>query len=481
MPCARFFPVLIPLLLCACTVGPDFVPPTLPPVSGYTASSEALPSANSLQWGKSLAAQWWTVFDNAPLNRLIQQALADNHDLAAARATLAQAEEALKAQQGSLMPQLSLDTLAGRQKYGVALFGPSNFVIPPFSYYEVGPTLSWMPDIFGAGKRQTQRQQALAAYQRHELEALYLELTGNVVSQAIQLAAVNAELATVQRLLQADETILSLTEEAWRIGVATQTDRLEAHMHLERDRALLPGLQQQASLAQHTLSLLLGQAPANGQPPTVSMNDLSLPAELPVALPSELVRKRPDILAAESSLQAASAALGVATARQYPTLTLTANMLQEALTPSNLFLGAGNAWSLLGGVSVPVLNGGSLAAEKRGAAQAYQATLQQYQQTIVHAFGEVADTLTAIAHDEDALHTATSLVNDAHSTLDLIRQSQTLGAASQLQLEHALQVLAQAQLNAQALQVQHYLDVVRLFVALGGSPLASTPAENLPA
>ncbi|MBW8067835.1 MAG: efflux transporter outer membrane subunit, partial [Ferrovum sp.] len=336
----RRLPLILTVSLAACTVGPDFVPPKLTPADRYTSPAERVEPPPERVLGKQIESEWETVFSYPPLSALIHRALEDNYDLTAARETLAQAEEAVKAQQGSLMPQGSMNALAGRQKYGVALFGPSNFVIPPFSYYEVGPFLSWSPDFFGGGKRSVERQQALATYQHRQLDALYVELTANVVAQSVLIAAMQAEITTVQHLLKADERMLSLIQSSYDSGMATQADILNARNRLAADRALLPPLKQQYSSNLHTLSVLVGKAPADWQPPTLVFDDLKIPASLPVALPSELLRKRPDILAAEASLQVASASLGVATANQYPALTLTANMLQEALTPSNLFLGA---------------------------------------------------------------------------------------------------------------------------------------------
>ncbi|WP_297455711.1 efflux transporter outer membrane subunit [Ferrovum sp.] len=469
----RHLSLILTASLAACTAGPDFVPPKLAPADHYTSPAERVEPQPERVLGKQIESEWKTVFSYPPLSALIHRALEDNYDLTAARETLAQAEEAVKAQQGSLMPQGSMNALAGRQKYGVALFGPSNFVIPPFSYYEVGPFLSWSPDFFGGGKRSVERQQALATYQHRQLDALYVELTANVVAQSVQIAAMQAEITTVQHLLKADERMLSLIQSSYDSGMATQADILNARNRLAADRALLPPLKQQYSSNLHTLSVLVGKAPADWQPPTLVFDDLKIPASLPVALPSELLRKRPDILAAEASLQVASASLGVATANQYPALTLTANMLQEALTPSNLFLGAGNAWALAGGVSMPLFNGGMLEAEKQGAFHAYQASLAEYHQTVVQAFSQVADALTALANDTDAVKAMQSVVDTSQSALDLSMKSRAAGNTADLEVEAAHRALAQTQLKLEEALTQQYLDTTRLFVALGGSPLSN--------
>jgi NodT family efflux transporter outer membrane factor (OMF) lipoprotein len=459
--------LLATLGLGACSVGPDFTVPDPPASKAYLSEKEALTPERRIALGQHIEAEWGGLFASAPLSALIHQAVSDNHDMAAARATLAQAEAAVQAYSGSLMPQVALNALAGRQKYGVALFGPSNFMIPPFTYYEAGPSLSWTVDLFGGGQRRVERQKALAEYQSHELDAMVVVLSGNVVSQAVSLAAVNAEIAALQRVLAADEKSLALVRASFEAGAATRMDILEAESRLMADRAQLPPLKQRASLNYHTLAVLVGKAPADWSPPQLELEHLALPEKLPVSLPSELVRKRPDILAAEANLHAASASVGVATANLYPSLTLSADMLQEALIPSRLFYGASNAWALAGGVSAPIFNGGMLAAEKRGAEQAYQAALAQYEETVVRAFSQVADALTALSHDAEMLDSLNAGLATASTSLDLAQKSHEAGSIGVLQVEAARRELAQAQLRLVEVQSQQLLDATQLFVALG--------------
>ncbi|MDE2260481.1 MAG: efflux transporter outer membrane subunit [Betaproteobacteria bacterium] len=462
--------LLLALALSACSVGPDFRTPDPPATKTYTSEKEILTSEQRSALGQHITTEWGGLFASVPLNALISQAFSDNYDIAAARETLVQAEASVKAQSGSLMPQASLDALAGRQKYGVALFGPSNFFIPPFTYYEAGPSLSWTLDLFGGGQRRVERQQALADYQSHELDAMYVVLSGNVVSQAIALATVKAEIATLQRILAADEKTLVLVQASFEAGAATRMDILEAQSRLMADRALLPPLKQRSSLSYHTLSVLVGKAPADWSPPDLDFDHLTLPETLPLSLPSELVRKRPDILAAEANLHAASATVGVATANLYPSLTLSADMFQEALTPTRLFYGISNAWALAGGLSVPIFNGGTLSAEKREAEHAYLAALAEYRQTVVRSFSQVADALAALAHDAEMLDALKATAATTRASLDLAQKSYEAGNTGLLQIEAARRAFAQAELHLVEVRSQHCLDATQLFVALGGSP-----------
>lgn len=460
------------LLLSACSVGPNFNTPEPPKAQAYTAASEAVPLDQRILMGKRIEGQWWSLFASAPLNDLIHQAVVNNYDLTAARATLAQAQEAVRAASGELLPQATLGATAGRQKYGVALFGPGNFNIPPFTYYEAGAALSWTPDLFGGKHRALERQQALADYQAHEVDAAYLTLTGDTAAAALEMAAAKAETAALGRILAEDRKTLTLVDEAYAAGAATKLDILSAQNRLNADQALLPPIEQRINVSRHALAIFVGKAPADWTPPEVNFDRLTLPQALPVSLPSTLVKQRPDILAAEADLHAASAAIGVATANLYPQLTLSANMMQEALTPAGLFSATNKAWALAAGLTAPLFNGGTLTAQKREAEQAYQAALARYQQTILIAFRQVADALTALAHDDEAVAIANNAVNTANTSLDLAHASYQAGAIGLLPLQDTQRALAKAQLDLIHARHRRYADSVRLLVALGGSPVS---------
>ncbi len=463
--------------LSACSTDPTLEAPDHPP-HAYLASADETNLAGHVVLGQQLETAWWTLFGSDALNSLIHQAVKANPGLAAAKETLAQAQAAVEAEQGSQMPQVSLGAITGRQQYGVALFGPSNFFIPPFTYYEIGPSISWTPDLFGGGQHRRERQQALADYQQHQLDALYVALTGNVAAQAVQQAAWQADIDAVARLIACDERLRDLTQRAIAAGAASRPDLVDAEARLEADQALLPALQQGYSLHSHTLAVLLGHGPGEGTPMAVPWAQLKLPVTLPVSLPSALVHRRPDILAAEAELHAAGAALGVAKANLYPSLTLSANMLQEALTPSRIFYGASNAWALAGAISAPVWDGGMLSAQRRGAEHAYRAALDNYRDTVVRAFGQVADALTALVHDDQAIDRLSQGARTATSALDIAHQHAEAGDGNQMDIAQAQRLDAQARRQLTDAQAARDLDAIRLFVALGGVPPGSPPSGN---
>jgi NodT family efflux transporter outer membrane factor (OMF) lipoprotein len=264
---------------------------------------------------------------------------------------------------------------------------------------------------------------------------------------------------------------VQLVERALGIGSATRTQLLAAQSQLASDRTLLPDLQQQESTARHALAILVGKAPADWAPPDFALDDFILPAEIPASLPSELVHRRPTILAAEAQLHVASAAIGVATANLYPKIDLTGTFTQQALTPGGLFDSAAAAWAIAGNLTQPVFDGGQLSAQRRAAIDGYQASLASYQQVVLTAFGEVADGLQALANDADQVRAETEAERAAASSLDLARRSYAVGNSGILDVIDAQRRLAQARLGLSRAIAQRLVDTAQLFVALGGTPV----------
>jgi NodT family efflux transporter outer membrane factor (OMF) lipoprotein len=277
------------LLAGACMVGPDFERPETTKTTTYTAAVDApLPTDQRLVQGGALDGNWWSEFRAPGLDSVVDQAIADNQDIAAARARVAEAQESVKAATGALLPQLSLGANATNTKYGPALIGPSGFVIPTFTAYTAGPNASFPTDLFGGGRRLVEQKAALAEYRQYELEAAHLTLEGNVVAQAFAMAASRAEVAAVQNVIDSDGQNVRLVETAVGFGSGTQTQLVAAQSQLANDRTLMPALHQQLAASRHALAILVGKAPAEWSPPDFALKDFALPAEIPAALPSEL-------------------------------------------------------------------------------------------------------------------------------------------------------------------------------------------------
>ena len=465
--------------LTGCAVGPEFVPPAPPPVQNYTATGTpavmtpgAGEPAQRLVTGQAISAQWWDLYRSPRLNQVLDQAITDSPTLAAAKATLAQAQQAVIQARGGFYPQFDIAANAERQKTTSSRFASSGIGATTgsttFSLYSLGPTVSFAPDVFGGTRRRVEEQEALAENQRYQLAAAYLTLTGNAVTQAINIASARLQIAAAQDIIAADEQDLQLVQLKFQAGKAARLDVLTAESQLANDQTLLPPLQQQLSAARHALSVLVGRFPNHWSVPDFELTEFTLPAELPVSVPSDLVHQRPDILAAEAQLHANSAAIGVAASQLYPNITLSGTFGVESLSTATLFQDSSEFWSLVANLTAPLFHGHALQAQKQAAVDAFQASAATYQQTVLTAFGQVADVLRALAHDADFVNAQKHALNTSNTAVSLQRMSYAAGKSDLLQLVVVERAYQQARLGYARAQAQRYQDTAQLFVAMGG-------------
>jgi NodT family efflux transporter outer membrane factor (OMF) lipoprotein len=447
------------LLLSACMVGPDFSRPGAPASRHYDLQAERSLAATGRVDGaprispdRAPTGAWWTVFGSPKLDQLMRQAVAGNLDLDAADATIAQANEAVAAAGGALWPQMDVAAQDGRQHTGRGSTA---------TRYAIGPQVSFDFDLFGGSRRRIEQQAALAELQRHRFNAAYLTVTGDVARQAILLASARAQMEALDELLADDRRNLELVRSAERYGSATQVDVALAQSQLAQDETLLPPLAQQRDTARHALSVLAGKGPADWTPPDFALSDFVLPADLPLTLPSELARRRPDILEAEAELHAASAAIGVATADLYPHLQLSASL-------SRAGPGAATLWGVAGALTAPLFHGGTLRANRRGAVDAYQASFAIYRQTVIRSLGQVADLLQAIHHDNEEYAAQARALDAAGTSLRMSQAGYRAGETGLLQVLDAQRAYQRARIGQVRARAAQYLDAAQLSVALGG-------------
>ena len=456
----------------ACTVGPDFLSPKEPEQQAYTEKNSAEHGAQHFAMGQEIKADWWALFHSPELDGVVQQAIAGSPTLLQAKATLAQAQQQTAAAEGGLYPQANLDANAVRQRLDFAAEGiPSIPGFPQFKEFDVfsiGPSVRYDLDLWGGTRRLIEERQAQAEYQGYQLAAAYLTLTSNAVMQAVNVAAIRAELGAAQDIIASDEQNLKLVKGEMEAGEATLIDVESAQSQLDNDRAQIPPLRQQLSVARHGLALLVGTTPAQWSPPDFDLDKLELPAELPVSLPSQLVHQRPDILSAEAQLHAATAAVGVATAQLYPNISLTAAYEQIAINPNAFILPQSNAWNIGIGLAQPLFRGGELTAQKEAAIQAVNAADAGYKQVVLQSFNQVANALTGLQHDAELLAAQRRALDTAQRSLKLTRDSYQGGNIGILLVLDAQRRYQQARVGFVRAEAQRRLDTVTLFAAMGG-------------
>jgi NodT family efflux transporter outer membrane factor (OMF) lipoprotein len=470
--------LLASLLLAGCAVGPDFQRPAPPDVQRYTAepvtttaTSAGIPggAAQHFERGGDIPAQWWQLFHSQPLDALVKQALASNPDLEAAQAALLAARENALAGRGAYYPSIGVSASANRQQDPPGALAPvpsSNASL--YNLLGAQASVSYVPDVFGLNRRTVESLEAQAQAARYEMIATDIALAANVAVTAIQVASLREQLEATQELAGVDAHVLSIMRYQLAKGYIGRLDVAAQETQLAQVNASLPALRTQLAQQQHRLAVLAGRFPGAGDPEVFKLDDLQLPQELPLSLPSALVAQRPDVLQAQANLHAASAQVGVAVANRLPNLTLSADAGSTALAIGQLFKSGTGFWGLGAGLAAPVFEGGALRHQERAARAAYTQAAAQYRSTVLAAFEDVADTLTALQQDAQALQAAAAADRAARVTLELSQRQWKDGYAGYLAVLGAEQAALQARIGRVQAQASRYADTVALFQALGG-------------
>ena len=337
-----------------------------------------------------------------------------------------------------------------------------------FNLYNASVNVSYALDVFGGNKRQLEGLQALVDYQQYQLEAAYLALTANLVTTAIREASLRGQLQATGEVLDAQQKQLDVIELQFQFGAIARATVLLQRNTVAQTRASVPPLEKALALTRHQLAVYAGRLPGEGGMPEFDLPSLRLPQDLPLSLPSALVRQRPDIRASEALLQQASALIGVATANQYPQITLTGNYGSLASSLPALLQGASSVWGVAAGLAQPLFNGGALRARRRAAIAAYEVAAAGYRATVLGAFQNVADSLRALEADAAALRQQAEVAALASESLALSTQQFKLGAISYLSLLDAQRTYQQARVGLVQAQAARYADSAALFQALGG-------------
>ena len=469
----RLTVLLTPLFVAGCMVGPDFKQPPAPPVDRYAASASATTAnaggdAQRFVTDMQLPAQWWTLFHSPALNQLITQSLASSPGMQSARAALRQAQENVAAQKGSSCPSVDAGINTTRQRNPSTLSSPLESNANYYTLTTAQVSVSYMPDIFGGNRRAVESLQAQADVQRFQLEATYLTLTSNVALAAILEAGLRAQIAATHDIIDSQTKILATVQREFALGQLAASDVAAQVALLAQAQATLPPLEKQLAQQRDALAALLGTYSSDDIAVHFNLADLTLPHDLPLSIPSQLVRQRPDVRAAEAQWHAANAQVGVAIANRFPKLTLSAGAGSSPTRFNDLFKDATNFWSFGAGVTQPIFEGGSLLHQERAAKAANEQAEAQYRSTVAAAFQNVSDTLFAIRFDADALAAAQTSADAAAKSLAIAQRQLALGDIPEVVLLNAQQTAQQAQIAVASAQAGRYADTVALFQALGG-------------
>jgi NodT family efflux transporter outer membrane factor (OMF) lipoprotein len=490
--------IAVGLALSACAVGPDFHAPDAPKVADashpYTpaplpamAASGASPAYVPQHFvdGRDISATWWEAFQSPALNALVQSALAHSPTVAAAQAALRQAEENYRADYGSkVFPSVTGTLNAGRTRLALAQSAdvPAGFTSNLFT---AGLDLSYTLDIVGGNRRELEGVRAAIDVQRFQVEATWLSLTSSVVATAIQEASLRAQVQVTRDVIANETQSLGVIAKQVQLGALAKSAALQQQTLIAQSQAQLPALEKALAQTRHQLAVLASRLPGDDGLPSFDIDSLTLPRELPLSVPSALVRQRPDVRASEAQLHQASAQIGVATANLYPQITLSAGVDRQSLKASKLFDTGTTGWSLAAGLVQPIFNGGALQAKKRAATAAYDAAQAQYQSTVLNAFLDVANALRAIDTDAEAVNATAEAERLANESQGLVVRQYQLGAVSYLASLDAQRTTLSTRVALVQARAARFTDTAALFQALGGgwwnAPDAVASAASAPA
>jgi NodT family efflux transporter outer membrane factor (OMF) lipoprotein len=485
--CRALLPLLCGALASACAVGPDFHRPAAPQTSGYLAAPPSATVAADTAGGEAqrfvsgldVPGQWWRAFQSPQVDELVRSALAANPDLQAAQAVLRAALETAAAQRGSYYPALSAGISSSREQDATGTLAPTlSSGASIFTLHTAQLDVAYTLDIFGGNRRQLESLLASAAAQRFQAEATYLTLISNVIVAAITQASVQTQLVTTHDMVDGEHQSLDILRQLYQQGSIASAQISAQETTLAQLEATLPALQQQLAQQHDLLAQLSGRLPAEWTAPDLDLSMLNVPQELPLSLPARLVEQRPDVRAAEASLHAATAQVGVALANMLPNISLSADAGTAAVSLGQL-LGPGTRfWSVGASLSQTVFAGGTLLHRKRAAVAIMDQVGAQYRSTVLEAFREVADVLAALQADAATLEAQARAERAAAVTLAVVKQNLQLGSASYLDLLDAERNRLQTAVAVEQARAQRLIDTVALFQALGGGWWNRTPPDT---
>jgi len=453
-----------------CAVGPDFKRPPAPATDAYgSAPVTTGDEAQRLVAGMDIPSQWWTLFKSPALDQLVEQALTANPDVGAAQAAMRQAHELYLAQRTSFLPVVQGSLGGERSEFPTGtLTSPTTASSSTYTLYTAQLTLSYAPDIFGATRRQVEMSKAQFESSRFQLEATYLTLSSNVVVTAVQEASLRGQIAATTRLLQLQQQLTAIVQRQRSLGTVSDLDVLAQQSAEAQTAQTLPPLQKQLGQSRDALTALLGRLPSEEPEATFRFDDLTLPAELPLSVPSQLVEQRPDVRQAEENMHAASAADGIALANMLPQFSIDADVGSSALKLGKLFTPYTGFWDAGASLTQTLFDAGALKHRHRAADAALDQAAAQYRAAVILACQNVADTLRALQADATALRASAEADRAAKATFDLARRQRELGTVGLLTLLSAEQAYRQAELALVQAEANRYSDTAGLFQSLGG-------------
>ncbi|QXX73405.1 efflux transporter outer membrane subunit [Methylovirgula sp. HY1] len=498
------------VLLAGCAVGPNFVPPDpgLPQTSFLTASTREPTQKNATR--STLLAppnpDWWSIFHDRRLTSLEQRVAESNLDVKKATLRLAQSRFNRNVAASAQLPSLSGNTSYEREGisqngllglfsgtpgqeasggFGSGVGGVPGSLLQPFSLWQYGFDASWELDLWGKVRRQVESADAQVQASVEQSRGVLISSLAEVARDYMQLRGVQMQIKIAKDNLATARQILDVSRTRAQRGLTTGLDVEDAAAQVEAVRAQLPDLERQESEQINALSLLLGEAPGTLAGELVTPHPVPpSPPRLPLGIPSELARRRPDIRQAEAQLHAATADIGVAVGDFYPSVALNGSVGFQALDLKNLWKGTSLQYAMGPSVTLPIFEGGKLKATlAMRTAQQREAAIT-YHETVLKAWHDVVNALVAYRTERERHLRLIAQAGHARAALGLARDRYDNGVAQFITVLDAERTLLQAEQQAATSATTVAIDLVALYKALGGGwestfPAAPEPRVNL--
>ena len=460
---------VLALALAACTVGPDYQPPAPETRAGWQGQQQQADFAQ--------IQQWWAAFHDSELDSLVARAIAGNLDVKMAEQRIIEARAQKSVAESAYYPTVSSSGGASRAHVPrdlVTLPGGSNSV----NFYDLDASMSWEIDLFGKTKRNVEAAEANVGASLEERRGALVSLLGELGNDYAQLRAAQLRLAIAKRNVDAESELLGLTRSKFDVHLGSELDVAQSEAQLANVRAVIPQLESSVIQQGNAIAVLLGLEPGTltdelNQPGALP----PAPPMLPAAMPSDVVRNRPDIRSAERQMAAANAQIGVADAARYPSLTLSPQAALTGSTIHQMFSSAGLLWAAAASVKQPIYEGGKLDANIRSAEASAEEARLNYKKTVLTAFREVEDALVGYQSEQRRHQELTTARDASRRALDRATELYKAGLGDFLNVLDGERNLYSAEDNLAQSEQTLTQQTVSLYKALGAGWQAGEQAS----
>lgn len=487
---AHVLGVLMPLVA-GCTVGPDFIPPQANTIAIWTGMALSMPSGATTTIDATPANEgsWWAAFRDPELSSLIDSAASANFDIREAAFRIAEARSQLAVAKADQYPALAGDASYTRERFsektaqgslfskigslGSALAGGAGASLPsfpnPYDQFQVGFDASWEPDLFGRVRRSVEAANADMLASVEDSHEVLVSLESEVARNYIDLRGAQLKLAVARENVATQRDVLTLARQRRQAGLSNELDVSNAASQATSTESQLPVLERQIAVDINQISQLLAREPAALQSELGSERPVPpTPPQIGIGLPGDLVRRRPDIRAAEARLHAATARIGVATADLFPSLKFNAELGTQAEHALDLANWASRFYNIGPSLQLPIFEGGRLKATLRLQDVREEEAAVTYAKTVLTAVHDVENALVTFNNEERRHQSLESTVAENRNALDIARQRYAGGVTTFLDVLSAERTLEQNETALADGTSALSTDIVALYKALGG-------------